>query len=120
MLTLEHRAGIAGDVGKLAVANAPEEGMFLWDEVNEAAVEDEDVAPAVVVEVVDAGSPADVLRGGLGDARLRGYVVKAVSLPALRRRRLNWQSVTQRSSLPSPSTSTKTGPMEEVDSPFWP
>src|SRR5215469_13586625 len=52
--------------------------VLLRDEVNEAAVKDEDVGMAVVVVVVDAGAPADVLRVGLRDAIGGADVLKAL------------------------------------------
>ena len=50
--------------------------------MNQAAVKDEDVEQAVVVEVVDARAPTDVLRVGLRDAGGRADVIK-LSLPVL-------------------------------------
>ena len=64
------------DVLEFAAAEALEYGVFLGDEMDEAAVEDEDVEQAVVVEVVDAGAPTDVLGVGLGDAVARAEIFK--------------------------------------------
>ena len=72
----QHRTGIARDIFETVVAQAAKERVFLRDEVNETAMEDEDVEQAVVVEVVDAGSPADILRVGLRDAVGRADVVE--------------------------------------------
>src|SRR6185503_17374968 len=56
------------DVSEFAVAEALEQRVLLRDEMNEATVKDKHVEKAVIVEVVDAGSPADVLRVGLRHA----------------------------------------------------
>ena len=63
----------------LSVAEAAKERVLLRDEMDEAAVEDEDVEEAVVIEVVDAGSPTDVLRIGLRHAVGGADVVEAES-----------------------------------------
>src|ERR1035438_1189583 len=48
--------------------------MLLWNEVNQTAVENEKIAPSVVVEIVSSAAPTGVLRGQLRDPRLLGYV----------------------------------------------
>ena len=82
------RTGIARNIAETVVAKAPKECVLLRDEVNEAAMEDEDVEQAVIVEVVDAGSPTHVLRVGLRDAVGRADIVEAESCPVFRSRRL--------------------------------
>ena len=61
-LLLEERPGGSGDVFEFPAAQAVEDRVFLRDEMDEAAMDDEDVVPAVVIEVVHAGAPTDVLR----------------------------------------------------------
>ncbi len=48
--------------------------MLLRHQVNQATVEDEEIAPAVVVEIVRAAAPTRILRGQLRDARLLGDI----------------------------------------------
>ncbi len=73
----QHRSGVARDIRKFVVAQAAKESVLLRDEMNQSAVKDEDVELAVVVEVVDACSPADVLRVGLRHAVGRADIVEA-------------------------------------------
>ena len=84
----EHRAGLARNIFEMPFAHAAEQRVLLRDEVNEAAVKDEDVGIAVVVVVVNAGSPAHVLRVGLRDAVGRAHVFEALLCPWLCSRRL--------------------------------
>jgi hypothetical protein len=67
-LHFKHGSGVAGDVGELVISEAAEQRLLLRDEVNQAAVEDQNVEPAVVVEIVDAAAPTHILCRGLRDA----------------------------------------------------
>ena len=80
-LHVEHRAGVARDIGELAVAQAAKQRLLLRDQVNQAAVENQNVEPAVVVEVVNAAAPTGVLRRGLRDSGAAGRCLRSHSLP---------------------------------------
>ena len=60
-----HRTRLARNVGEFPIPQSAKQRVLLRDEVNETAVEDENVEQPVVVEVVNAGAPAHVLRVGL-------------------------------------------------------
>ena len=48
--------------------------MFLRNQVNQSAVDDEDIVASIVVEILRARAPAHVLRGQLRDTRALGHV----------------------------------------------
>jgi len=66
----QHRTCFARHVGELVVAGATKHGVFLGNEMNQTTMKDKDVEQSVIVEVIDACSPTDVLRIGLGDSGL--------------------------------------------------
>ena len=78
------------------------------------------IVAAVVVEIVHAGAPTDILRGQPARSRRFWVTSSNCCLPVFFSRRLYFESVTQRSTRPSPSKSANTGPMAEVVSPFCP
>ena len=110
---------LARDIREFTLAESLEKRMLLRNQVNQSAVENQNVRLAIIVEVVNAGSPTHVLRVRLRYARLRAHVVKpafagvvqqpvvvAVRHPQIQAAR--------------PSRSANTGPIDDVDSPFWP
>ena len=74
---VDHGAGGFRYVGEAAAAEAFEQCVFLRNEMNEAAVEDEEIEDAVVVEVEETGSPTDVLSVGLRNAVARADIFEA-------------------------------------------
>ena len=61
----------------MIVAKPAKQCVFLRDEVNQSAVENENVELPVIVEVVDAAFPNYILRVGLRDAVGRAEILEA-------------------------------------------
>src|SRR6185503_12183900 len=68
----QHTAGLLRNVFKLATAKTAEERVLLRNEMNQSAVEDQNVRLTIIVEIVDARSPTNVL-----SVRLRNAVRSA-------------------------------------------
>src|SRR5664279_734459 len=62
-LHVKHRAGLAGNIDKLAIPQSAKDRMFFRYQVDQTAMEGHDVEDAVIVEVVDPGAPTHILSG---------------------------------------------------------
>src|SRR6185437_13343828 len=63
---IQNRTAAARDINKLSATEAAIDRVFLAHLVDQSAVEDENVEPAVVIEVVYAAAPTDVLASRSG------------------------------------------------------
>src|SRR5208282_1801793 len=76
-LHIEHGARSARNVGEIAVSQAAVERVLLRNQMNQSAVENKNIEPAIVIEVVNPAAPTHILPGLRGDTRSRADVFKS-------------------------------------------